>query len=591
VRVPALGEAASQLPWLSPCAASLLALARAQSTETWEQVRNDPGAVLLIVRQTAQTPAATWASFFLSSLQDPAILDGAVRFLSGESGLRARDAPSASELVSAFPCFVDWSLPAVQPVYQASRTYAWLAREIAVRSGRCHPEAAWVAGLLAPLGWLAVCAVDPEAAALCLADPSLEQNPIAAQHRLWGCDQAGIARRLLRRWRLPRWLAVVVGHLGLPLPVAQGLGADPDLFRIVQLAVGLAQQQGQGLHLMVGADPADHISALGMSAQDREWLVRAPAEPRVAQQCETPHSLPLLIDVLRLAAENQRLQSSPALEQLERDQDLLHQALEKQRTAEAQRLRELKLQALAEFAGGAAHEINNPLAVISGQAQYLLGRDEDPARQRALQTIIGQTQRIHQVLNELMQFARPPRPRKQIIDVRILLREVLLALGELAMHKHVEIGCVDPEHAIHLNVDPEQIRTAIQCLLRNAIEAAPARGWVNLRLETTRPDRLDLIVEDNGPGPSPAQHDLLFDPFYSGREAGRGRGLGLPTAWRLAREHGGDVRFDEVPGGLTRFILSLPCEPETNGQASAMSKQENGAKDASNGRPLPLLSD
>ena len=52
--------------------------------------------------------------------------------------------------------------------------------------------------------------------------------------------------------------------------------------------------------------------------------------------------------------------------------------------------------------------------------------------------------------------------------------------------------------------------------------------------------------------------DHLFDPFYSGRLAGRGRGFGLPTAWRLAREHGGDVRFDRPVEGPTRFILSLP---------------------------------
>jgi nitrogen-specific signal transduction histidine kinase len=52
----------------------------------------------------------------------------------------------------------------------------------------------------------------------------------------------------------------------------------------------------------------------------------------------------------------------------------------------------------------------------------------------------------------------------------------------------------------------------------------------------------------------------MFDPFFSGRQAGRGRGLGLPTAWRLIREHGGDVRFQEFPQGPTRFILTLPWD-------------------------------
>jgi two-component system NtrC family sensor kinase len=597
VRVPALGEAASQLPWLSPCAASLLALARSQSAETWDLVRNDPGAVLLVVRQTARTLASVRPSFSWGVLQDPGILDGAVRLLGKTSGRRSRDTPAnglaaGADLTPSTVHFVDWNQPSVQPVYRASLAYARMAHDIAARSGRCHPEAGWVAGLLAPLGWLAACAIDSDAVAHCLADPALAQNPIAVQQRWWGNDQAGIARRLIRHWRLPRWLAVVVGHLGLPLEIAQGLDADADLFRVVQLAVSLVQQQGRGLHLMVGAEAADHISALGISCQDREALVRdldRPAElPGPAQGWQAPQSVPLLNDLLHLAAENQRLLSAPALEQLERDQDLLHQALEKQRTGEAQRLRELKLQALAEFAGGAAHEINNPLAVISGQAQYLLAHDEDPARQRALQAIIGQAQRIHQVLNELMQFARPAKPKKQVVDVRILLREVMLALGDLALHKHIQLSCADPDQAIHLNVDPDQARTALHCLLRNAIEAAPSGGWAKVSVQTPGPDRLELIVEDNGAGPNPTYHDQLFDPFYSGRQAGRGRGLGLPTAWRLAREQEGEVRFDDVAGGPTRFILSLPRETEANGPAPGPA---NYRKDAANGVALPLPSD
>ena len=73
------------------------------------------------------------------------------------------------------------------------------------------------------------------------------------------------------------------------------------------------------------------------------------------------------------------------------------------------------------------------------------------------------------------------------------------------------------------------------------------------------------MVEDSGTGPAPSQREHLFDPFYSGRLAGRGRGLGLPTAWRLAREHGGDVRYESVSGGPTRFVLSLPLPGSESG--------------------------
>ena len=82
-------------------------------------------------------------------------------------------------------------------------------------------------------------------------------------------------------------------------------------------------------------------------------------------------------------------------------------------------------------------------------------------------------------------------------------------------------------------------------------------------MEFQRGEIVEWIVEDNGAGPPAGLRDHLFDPFYSGRQAGRGRGLGLATAWRMAKEHGGDVRFEEVPSGPTRFVLSLPWEGAT----------------------------
>ena len=84
---------------------------------------------------------------------------------------------------------------------------------------------------------------------------------------------------------------------------------------------------------------------------------------------------------------------------------------------------------------------------------------------------------------------------------------------------------------------------------------------MTVRIEKKGKSTLELIVEDNGSGPCPTIREHLFDPFFSGRSAGRGRGMGLPIAWRLARQQGGDVRFDGVEDGVTRFILSLPLAP------------------------------
>jgi len=294
-----------------------------------------------------------------------------------------------------------------------------------------------------------------------------------------------------------------------------------------------------------------------------------------------------------------RLQGAPALERLESDFDDLHAALEDHRSAEAERLREQKLRALAEFAAGAGHEINNPLAVISGQAQYLLkqlqlvdfgdaNETETSAVDEVLheqighlqsaiadsqKTIISQTQRIHQILRDLMQFARPPRPMKQVVDLGVLVRDTAASLSDLATQRQVRLECIDSPTPILVEVDPAQIGTALTCLLRNAIEAAPSGpdtpGWARIRVCAENAERAEVVIEDNGPGPAALEREHLFDPFFSGRPAGRGRGLGLPTAWRLANQHGGEVTFSRAAEGPTRFILALPRYVAPQSQAAA----------------------
>jgi signal transduction histidine kinase len=286
---------------------------------------------------------------------------------------------------------------------------------------------------------------------------------------------------------------------------------------------------------------------------------------------EEPDSSPLapapvtLTEFLTLQAENRRLRARGTVGRLEDELDQLHRTLEAQRGREEERLRESKLKALAEFAAGAGHEINNPLAVISCQAQHLLHHEAEPERRTALEKIVAQTQRIHALLRDLMQFARPAAPVRRRVDLLRIVDEVATALGELA-HKHQvrllcrEEGPTAPPPCL-VDVDEKQVRTALSCLVKNAVEAAGADGWVRLRLEQDG-GRVSVAVEDSGPGLTDAQREHLFDPFYSGRSAGRGPGLGLPTAWALARQQGGEVLLASQPGETTRFILRLPIPEE-----------------------------
>src|SRR5437867_1210825 len=156
----ALGEAATDLPWLSPCADSLVALARNPTAAAWPQVRFDPGCVLLLFRQTADPSAANQAIFSTVRFRESSLLETARKLLS-------------------HPGFVDWNRPEVFPVYRACLSQAKLARTLAQYVPGCDADCAWCGALVAPLGWLAVSAAHPDQADACLHDPTFAQSPSA----------------------------------------------------------------------------------------------------------------------------------------------------------------------------------------------------------------------------------------------------------------------------------------------------------------------------------------------------------------------------------------------------------------------------
>ena len=201
------------------------------------------------LRGGSATPAH---AFYTSLLRDPDVLGLALECL---------DQPQ--------PAFVDWHQPQLLPIYRSALACAQAAEAIAKQTDRSDPEHAWVGGLLAALGWLAA-AVDGNATAACLSAPAPEL--VKLQRRLWGLDAPAIARRLAATWRLPAWLSAVVGHLGLPLEAARDLGADPDHFLVVQLAVALVEQAGLGLRLPVGSSREELTQAVDLAPRARKRL-------------------------------------------------------------------------------------------------------------------------------------------------------------------------------------------------------------------------------------------------------------------------------------------------------------------------------
>jgi signal transduction histidine kinase len=224
---------------------------------------------------------------------------------------------------------------------------------------------------------------------------------------------------------------------------------------------------------------------------------------------------------------------------------------------EEERLRQQKLDALGEFAGGAGHELNNPLAVIVGRAQLLLARTDDPETARSIRIILNQAGRAHRILRDLMFVARPPAPRPRSGRPGDLLRACLRDLeGECAargIHLASEIDDANPTASI----DPDALRHLAEILLRNAIEATPADGKILVR-STAQGNELSWWFCDSGKGIAATEGAHLFDPFYCGRQAGRGLGLGLPRAARIVEQAGGRLRWTSNPGHGSVFHVHLP---------------------------------
>jgi signal transduction histidine kinase len=224
-----------------------------------------------------------------------------------------------------------------------------------------------------------------------------------------------------------------------------------------------------------------------------------------------------------------------------------------------------KLAALAEFAAGAGHEINNPLATISGRVQLLLRTESDPERRRALATIGGQAARIRDMIGDLMLFARPPVPAPRQLDLNEVVGDVAVALAD----KLAESDCrlkVETNGRPEIWADRGQLEVVISCLLQNSIEASARRGVIRVALQAIQDGDQAMAlfrVSDEGCGIDDRVRDHLFDPFFSGRPAGRGLGFGLSKCWRIVTNHGGKISVASAPGGATTFEVTWPagCRP------------------------------
>ncbi|WP_068258078.1 sensor histidine kinase [Rubripirellula obstinata] len=250
-----------------------------------------------------------------------------------------------------------------------------------------------------------------------------------------------------------------------------------------------------------------------------------------------------------IVSADQSTTSADPLQQLARTM----QRLKSMDNAFDARLKKSKLGAIKQLAYGLSHEINNPLANISTRAQSLQRGEDDPSKVATLQRIIDQVYRAHEMIADLMFYANPPLPEPTPSHLNPLIEQVADSFREQAERQSIRLELSLPKDSADRNVDEGMLSEAVRVLIRNAIEAIGCQGTVVVSL-VEQGSMTQIHVADSGPGLSAEAREHAFDPYFSGREAGRGLGLGLCRAYRIAQLHHAEISLAGGPAGCVATI-------------------------------------
>jgi len=215
-----------------------------------------------------------------------------------------------------------------------------------------------------------------------------------------------------------------------------------------------------------------------------------------------------------------------------------------------------KMAAIGHFAAGLAHEIYNPLTVISGFGEFLIGKTPADDPQRApLEDILRETARCRRLVTQLLDFAKPKEAERRRTDVNRLVRDTLALVQSQIRAQKIAVEERLAPNLPELEIDRDEIKQVLLNLFLNACQAMPDGG--TLRVQTRAgADGVEVLVEDDGVGIPEVQLPKIFDAFFTTKE--KGTGLGLALSYAMIERHGGRIHVRSRPGEGASFTIRLP---------------------------------
>jgi putative nucleotidyltransferase with HDIG domain len=220
------------------------------------------------------------------------------------------------------------------------------------------------------------------------------------------------------------------------------------------------------------------------------------------------------------------------------------------------------LDALAEMAGGAAHELNNPLSVISGRAQMLAQGETDPQKKQILRQIKENADEISAIIDDLFVFASPPSPRPTWTAHRQILDEAIQFASQKTGVEHIDARIEVIGDIKNIFADSAQVVSAIANVISNSLQSyADSTGPVKITASADQSGSfVRLTITDLGCGMDSQTLQKATYPFFSNQPAGRKRGMGLAHAARLIQLNGGKLSITSRPGSGTTVTILLPSK-------------------------------